>query len=326
MKRFAWLDTLHQWWHRQHPWAVIRVLMLIGLVLSPCAPQVTERWPMVSDESRSVWSVMRRGFLLDHHLDHPRVRYWIEWYQNRPYIIERYVRDAEPWLFYVTQAVEDRGMPSEVALLPFIESGYDPLAKNGKGATGLWQFTSATAQSMGLTASQEHDPRYNPIAATTAALDYFNWLSRYWYNNDWVLMFAVYNAGVGRVNRAIDTAGSRNFWQLPLPGETRDYVPRLLALSAIIDAPHHYGIDLPNVPARPAFVSVKVQRKLPLDAIPTSSTTRETVKALNPAHRTAIERHQELLLPAQQAHGIICKLQTTSVLSASEPCDSAEAE
>ena len=324
MKRLSWLDALQHWWHRQHPWHASRTALLMAWALTAYAPYMTDRWPTVPDERHSVWTVMRHGFLLDHHLDHPRVRYWIKWYQQRPYIIERYIRDAQSWLFYVTQAVEARGMPSEVALLPFIESGYDPLAKNSSGATGLWQFTAATAASVGLDASRTQDARFNPIAATTAALDYFNWMSRYWYDDDWLLMFAVYNAGVGRVNRAIDLSGTRNFWQLPLPSETRYYVPRLLALSAIIDAPDQYGIELPHVPARPAFIRVKLERAMPLNALPATHQVRDTIKALNPAYTHTVDRHQELLLPAEQAHRIICSLQADKMLSRIEPCDAPE--
>lgn len=296
-----------------HRW--VGWLLLIALLLSPLMPKPSEfQAPSYHDDTHSLWVHMRQSFALDHHIDNPRVRYWIEWYQQHPDAIDRYMRDARPWLYHVFHEVDARHVPGEIALLPFIESGYNPRARNISGASGLWQLTPQAATEVGLTYSRDYDPRNDPLESTHAALDYFQWLSDNWFDDDWVLMLAVYNAGVGRVNKAIRQANTRNYFDLPLPAETRLYVPRLLALAAIIDAPEHYGIQLPNIPDEPTFRGIQVARPITLDSLGSTELTSRQLHDFNPAYEQTIGRHQLLLVPVAQAPNIMCRLKARSAL------------
>lgn len=290
--------------------------LLIALVLSPLMPQPSEiQPPMYHEDTHSLWVHMRKSFALDHHIDNPRVRDWIEWYQQHPEAIDNYMKDGRPWLYHVFHEVNDRHVPGEIALLPFIESGYNPHARNTSGASGLWQLTPQAASEVGLVFSHDYDPRNDPLESTHAALDYFQWLSDNWYEDDWILMLAVYNAGVGRVNKAIRQANTRNYFKLPLPAETRLYVPRLLALAAIIDAPEHYGIKLPDIPDEPTFVKIRVARPVTLESLGSSALSSRQLRDYNPAYDQVIGRHQVLLVPIDQATDIMCRLKAHSALA-----------
>lgn len=291
-------------------------LLLIALVLSPLMPHPAEyQSPTYHEDTHSLWVSMRQSFALDHHIDNPRVRYWIEWYQQHPESIDRYVKDGRPWLYHVFHEVNARHVPGEIALLPFIESGYNPRAHNASGASGLWQLTPQAASEVGLVLSRDYDPRNDPLESTHAALDYFQWLSDNWFNDDWILMLAVYNAGVGRVNKAIHQANTRDYFELPLPMETRLYVPRLLALAAIIDAPEHYGIRLPDVDDEPTFVSIRVARPVSLESLGASDITGRQLRDFNPAYEQTVGRHQILLVPVAQAPAVMCRLKARSALA-----------
>lgn len=297
--------------HRSVGW-----MLLIALVMSPLMPEPSEfQAPTYHEDSHSLWVHMRESFALDHHIDNPRVRYWIEWYQQHPDAIDRYMKDARPWLYHVFHEVDARHVPGEIALLPFIESGYNPKARNISGASGMWQLTPQAATEVGLTLSRDYDPRNDPLESTHAALDYFQWLSDNWFDDDWVLMLAVYNAGVGRVNKAIRQANTRNYFDLPLPTETRLYVPRLLALAAIIDAPEHYGIRLPDIPNEPMFKSIRVARPVSLDSLSSTELSSRQLHDFNPAYGQTVGRHQLLLVPVAQAPSIMCRLKARSALS-----------
>lgn len=304
---------VHYLRHRNH-WR--KLLLLIALVLSLLMPRPSEyQPPKYHEDTHSLWVNMRQSFALDHHIDNPRVRYWIEWYQQHPEAIDRYIKNGRPWLYHVFHEVNDRHVPGEIALLPFIESGYNPRARNTSGASGLWQLTPQAASEVGLVFSRHYDPRNDPLESTHAALDYFQWLSDNWFNDDWILMLAVYNAGVGRVNKAINQTNTRNYFDLPLPAETRLYVPRLLALAAIIDAPEHYGIHLPDIVDEPTFVSIRVARPVSLESLGSSDLPSRKLRDFNPAYEQTIGRHQVLLVPVAQAPAMMCHLKARSALS-----------
>jgi membrane-bound lytic murein transglycosylase D len=167
------------------------------------------------------------------------------------------------FLAYIHRAVADRDMPSELALLPIIESALDPYAFSPGGAAGLWQFIPATAKRFGLERNWWYDGRRDPIAATHAGLDYLEYL--YARFDDWSLAIAGYNAGEGNVSRAQrrSTPGA-SFWELPLPRETQAYVPRLLALATLVADPEAYGIELPEVSPVVPFVVLDTHSQLDL--------------------------------------------------------------
>ena len=193
-----------------------------------------------------LWRDMRLGFDLDHQLGQKRVQQELSWLRRHPDYLARLQPRMERFLGYIHQRVQARGMPSELALLPIVESALDPYAFSPGGAAGLWQFMPATGRRFGLNRSWWYDGRRDPVAATEAALDYLQMLHRKF--DDWPLAIAAYNAGEGSVQRAQRRSpDGATFWELPLPRETRAYVPRLLALSALVDQPQRYDIRLPTL-------------------------------------------------------------------------------
>src|SRR5262249_6307926 len=145
-----------------------------------------------------------------------------------------------------------RDLPAELALIPVIESEYNPNDRSNKGATGLWQLMRQTAHELGVVVQGGYDGRRNVLASTKAALAYFKDLGDL-FNGNWYLAIAAYNCGQGRVQSAIRRTGSESFWNLPLPRDTKYYVPRLLAVAEIVKHPAKYGITLPQVQNKPYF-------------------------------------------------------------------------
>ncbi len=193
-----------------------------------------------------LWRDIRASFELEHHLDEKRVQQELRWLKRHPRYLARLEARLAQHLAYIHQRVIDRGMPGEIALLPIVESALDPYAFSPGGAAGLWQFIPATGRRFGLERDWWVDGRRDPVAATEAALDYLTHLHERF--EDWSLALAGYNTGEGNVARARRRAPEgASFWSLRLPRETSAYVPRLLALAALVDTPARYGITLPAV-------------------------------------------------------------------------------
>jgi membrane-bound lytic murein transglycosylase D len=249
-----------------------------------------------------IWERMRGGFTLPASND-PAVRQYLASYRKHTGAIARVLQRGEPYLFHILNRVEERGLPAELALLPFVESAYDPHATSPVGAAGLWQFMPDTAEYLGLSQDWWYDGRRDVIDATEAALDYLTQLHRNF--GDWLLALAAYNAGSARVQRAINQNRREgkpvDFWHLPLPAETRDYVPRLIALRAIINHPANYHITLPSLPDRRYFSRVDTQGRIDLQvAARLAGITEEELKRLNPGIlrlTTPPDRPSILLIP-----------------------------
>ena len=217
----------------------------------------------------NLWSVIRRGFHPPD-LHNARIRVEREWYTEHPGYMIRTAYRAKPYLYYIVHALKKRHMPTELALLPIVESAYDPFAYSFGRAAGLWQFIPGTARLFGLRMDWWYDGRRDVIASTRAALDYLGQLHQRF--GSWLLALAAYNSGAVTVQRAIDYNRERglptDYWALNLPPETEGYVPRLLALRQIVAHPKRYGIKLPPIPNRPylAVVHLKAQMSLGLAA------------------------------------------------------------
>lgn len=211
------------------------------------------------NHSQQLWYRLGMGFTLASNVEHPEVKYWLDWYQEHPAHIGRLQRRSAMWLGYVLQEVEAREMPSELALLPAVESAYDPLAYSHGRAAGLWQFIPNTAKHLGLKNNWWFDARRDVPKSTAAALKYLNYLHRRFDN--WLHALAAYNAGEGNVSAAIRRNKKKglptDFWSLKLPNETRAYVPKLLALAEIIRDPALYGVDLRAMPNEIGFAVVE---------------------------------------------------------------------
>ena len=215
-------------------------------------------------DNQDLWAQLRAGFKLP---DKQRaaVKTRARVYAKTPHQVERIFRKGKPYLAYIHAEVARRDLPAEVTLLPFIESGYNPFAYSQSRAAGLWQFIPGTGKQFGLKQDWWYDGRRDVIASTNAALDYLVQLNRE-FKGDWLLTFAAYNAGGGTVRNAIKRnrkAGKpTNYWQLELPTETEKYIPKLLAISTIVESPDKYAVTLPPVSTTPMFTAVDTDRQL----------------------------------------------------------------
>ncbi|MDR2881315.1 MAG: transglycosylase SLT domain-containing protein [Azoarcus sp.] len=205
----------------------------------------------------NVWTRIRRGFAMPD-FNSPRVVELQYSYLAQPAYLERMFNRSARYLYYIVEELERRNLPTELALLPMVESSFNPLAHSRAHASGLWQFIPSTGREYNLTQNKWIDERRDVTASTEAALDYFETL--YARHGDWHLALASYNRGENAISRAVErnlAAGrSAEFSALKLPAETRDYLPKLQALKNIIAQPELFAIDLPYIENRQLFTAV----------------------------------------------------------------------
>ncbi|HET8871436.1 MAG TPA: transglycosylase SLT domain-containing protein [Aquabacterium sp.] len=235
--------------------------------------------------NQDLWARIRQGYGLPE-LDSPLVADHEQWYASRPDYVQRMTERASRYLFHVVEEIQRRKMPTELALLPFIESAFNPQAMSSARASGMWQFMPGTGKDFELKQNLFRDDRRDVLASTRAALDYLQRL----YNQfgDWHLALAAYNWGEGNVQRAISKnlkAGlPTDYLSLNLPAETRNYVPKLHAVRNIIARPEAYGLTLTPIENHPYFVSVPIQRDMDSAlAARLAGLPSEEFKALNPS-------------------------------------------
>jgi membrane-bound lytic murein transglycosylase D len=256
----------------------------------------------------NLWDRLRAGFRMDHSVDDPRVQMQLEWYANHPRYIERVVERGSRYLYHIIGAAEAMNLPTELALLPIVESAFDPFAYSHGRASGLWQFIPSTGKYFGLTQSWWHDDRRDVLKATEAAMTYLDRLATR-FDGDYTLALASYNAGGGTVSSAIrrnrNAGKPTDYWSLSLPRETRHYVPKLIALARIFDDPAAYGITLPPLKDQPYFEVVKTGSQLDLArAAKLASVDIEEIYLLNPSYNrwaTHPEGPHRLLVPKENA-------------------------
>lgn len=246
-----------------------------------------------------LWQRIRDGFNFPPEEEHARVQYWLQFYAGRFDHLENATENARPFLWHVVEEIKSRGLPLELALLPIVESSYNPTAYSYAHASGMWQFMPYTARRFGLHEDWWYDGRRDVLRSTSAALDYLELLhERY---DDWLLALAAYNAGEGRVDRALARSPKHDFWSLDLPRETENYVPKLLALKGLLQEPECFAFEWPRLPNEPVteLVSLPGQVELAIAAqmmgIPESE-----LRDLNPAVRqwaTHPEGPHRLLVP-----------------------------
>lgn len=280
----------------------------------------TTFWDALVLEPPGFWQVLRQRFAWQDQIDQPRVQEWIDHYQEHPESIADIIERSRPWMHWITSRVEARDLPGEIALLPFIESAYDPKARSHRGASGLWQFMPRTGDALGLTRTRGYDGRLDVVAATEAALDYLEGQAAQWYEGDMELSLAAYNAGAGTVNRARRDAASRgeptDYWHLRLPGETMNYVPKLLAISAIINDPERYSLSLPTIDNTPTVAAVEVDVPLSLERLAQmADVSVNRLKSLNPGHLDGFvdpAYTPELVVPAAVKDTLLANLDDVS--------------
>lgn len=239
-------------------------------------------------------------------IDHPRVRAELKWYLANPDYLERIQQRARPYLYTIVKEIERNGLPGELALLPIVESAFQPLACSPKEAAGLWQFIPSTGEQYGLKQNQWVDLRHDVHASTRAAIRYLKKLHADF--GDWLLALAAYNAGEGRVMQEIIKNRilfrPTDFWHLNLPEETKAYVPKLLAVAQVFKHAKAFGIALHPIPNRPLYARVDVGSQIDLAlAAKLANLPLEEMQRLNPSFRrrvTAPDGPHRLVLPLEK--------------------------
>lgn len=261
-----------------------------------------------SSQQGLIWNRIRNLYALPDD-DRPEVQAELEWYVNHPEHLDRVMERAERYLHFIVQEAEQRGVPGEITLLPVIESAFQPGANSSAAAAGLWQFIPSTGREYGLKQTAWCDDRRDVRASTHAAMSYLI-KSQQEFDGDWLLSLASYNAGPGAVRRAMDANAARgeptDFWSLKnLPRETRNYVPRLLAVAQIVRNPARYNISLRPIPDAPYFAVVEMDRHIDLQrAASLADVPVEEMRSLNPEHKRKItdpEGPHDLLVPRHKA-------------------------
>ncbi|MGI3746299.1 MAG: LysM peptidoglycan-binding domain-containing protein [Janthinobacterium lividum] len=271
-------------------------------------PVYIARKPVPLAPPHDVWERMRQGFQLqDGNDQNPRIDQQRLWYANNPSFLETAGNRGSLYMHYIVERLEERNMPLELALLPVIESAYNPMALSRSDAAGIWQFIPSTGRYFNLRQTNFYDGRRDITASTTAALDYLTKLHDM-FNGDWLLALAAYNAGEGTVSRAIERNDKLNlptdYWNLPLPQETRDYVPKLLALSQVVMSPDAYGVNLSPIDNKPYFQVVELNQRMDLSKVAAMANIDEDeLVQLNPAFkkRLTIDGPQHLLVPTSKS-------------------------
>ncbi|MEF1288524.1 LysM peptidoglycan-binding domain-containing protein [Vibrio sp. M260118] len=236
--------------------------------------------------------------------DHKLVNYYRTWYLKHPNHLKTVSKRAEPFLYLITEKIEQRELPLELALLPVVESSFDAFAYSHGSAAGLWQFVPGTGKQQGLKQNFWYDGRRDVDAATDAALDYLTALNKR-FDGSWTHAIAAYNSGGGRVSSAIrkntKLGKPTDFFSLDLPKETSGYVPKLLALADVVANQEKYGIEIPAIANKPVVELVDPQEQLDLAiAANYAGISVKQLQSLNPAYNqwaTAPDGPHQLLLP-----------------------------
>ena len=261
-----------------------------------------------------LWDRIRTGFSMPN-LSSPIVQDRQIWYASRPSYVKHMVERSKRYLYYIVEELEKRGMPTELALLPMVESAFNPMAYSRAHASGLWQFIPSTGKTYNLQQNSWYDGRRDVVASTSAALDYLQFL--YEMHGDWHLALASYNWGENAVARAIEKNRAKglptDYLSLSMPTETRYYVPKLQALKNIIANPHSFGVDLEPVPNAPYFVTVEKTRDIDVRlAAKLADMPLAEFLALNPGHNRPVmvaNGSPALVLPTDKAEIFRANLQ-----------------
>ncbi|MCK9533508.1 MAG: LysM peptidoglycan-binding domain-containing protein [Pseudomonas sp.] len=272
-------------------------------------------YDVVIGQEADIWQRVRQGFKLQSYLDsNPRVDHQRLWFASRSKTIETISERSSPYMFYIVESLEARNMPLELALLPMIESGYNPLAYSSSHASGLWQFIPSTGRHFKLKQSHWYDARRDILASTQAALDYLEYLHKM-FNNDWLLALAAYNAGEGTVARAIkrnlDLGLPTDYWNLNLPEETQAYVPKLLAVSQLVSTPKSYGITLSPIANQAYFTQIPLKQQMAITRLAKLADLKEDeLLQLNPAYKQGVtfDGPKHILVPADSAELLTAQL------------------
>lgn len=271
--------------------------------------------PIASADGADLWQRMRTGFTLDLDIENNRISVQRNWYARNQAYLDRVATRAERYLHYIVEQAEQRNMPLELALLPVVESAFDPFAYSHGRAAGAWQFIPGTGRHFGLDQNYWYDGRRDITASTDAALEYLQQLADR-FDGDWLLALASYNSGAGTVSKAIRYNKQRgrptDFWNLNLPRETRAYVPKLIAIAQLVREPGKYGISLQSITDQAYFAKVDVDGQIDLaEAAKLADISVEELYLLNPGFSrwaTPPQGPHSLLLPVDHAEQFMQRL------------------
>lgn len=253
-----------------------------------------------------IWGRVRNHLNLNLSKPSPLYQQHLRSFARSQDYINKVIRNASPYFFFILEEVEKRGMPSEIALLPIIESDFDPHCISSKGAAGLWQIMP---RMHGLKQNAWYDGRKDVYESTKVALDHLVYLHKR-FNGNWLLALAAYNSGEGRVQKAIkknrNAKKPTDFWSLKLPKETTHFVPKLLALAKIVKSPKEYGITLPSIPNAPVFTRINTGKAIDIaHAAKLVDMSESQLRKLNPGmHKKGMNPSGpfHLLVPVNQAN------------------------
>ena len=257
--------------------------------------------------SYDLWGRIKDGYAMPE-LKSNYVNSHTNWYASRPEYVQRMVQRSQKYLYHIVEEVQKRGMPTEIALLPMVESAFNPKAYSTSSASGIWQFIPSTGKSFGLKQNWWVDNRRGVTAATDAALTYLQKLHGMF--GSWDLALAAYNAGEGTVQRAINRNRRQglptDYESLNLPVETRNYVPKLQAIKNIMTNPEQYGLKIDTIPNRPYFIKVNAPQQIDVHlAAKLAEISFDEFNALNPEYNRPVATTKgnvhEILLPVSAA-------------------------
>lgn len=264
----------------------------------------------------SVWERLVHSFALPECSSHEQAVKWAKWYAQHPEYMGRIFKRAQPWIYHITNEIEQRELPGELALLPIVESAYDPFAYSRGRALGAWQFISSTGKNYGLNQNWWYDGRRDVWASTDAALTYLDTMA-VMFDGDWLLALAGYNSGENRVARQVKrnkAAGKpADFWNLRLPRETRGYVPKLLGLTCLFKYPEHYDFDIPATPDQQVITAVDIGQQADLVLVSQMAEVPiDVLFTLNPGYNrwaTSPDGPFRVVLPVEGAELLQTKLE-----------------
>jgi membrane-bound lytic murein transglycosylase D len=277
-----------------------------GAELEPLPPSAASLWERIVD-----------GYAIPDLVDDPLVAKWEQYYADRPDYVARIVDRARRYLYHIVSEIETRRMPTDLALLPMIESAMNPNAYSRARAAGIWQFIPSTGKHYGLDQNFWVDSRRDIVAATDSALDYLAKIHDDF--GDWQLALAGYNWGEGNVAKAVAKNRAKGlpttYASLPMPAETRNYLPKLQAVKNIVRDPEKFGLVLADVPDSPYFTIVKTTRKMDVKvAAELAEMSVDEFLSLNPQHNRPVIAggdEQSILLPIDRAEMFAAKLELT---------------
>lgn len=314
-------------------------LSLFGLSISGCSswePEPAKRanikayvqlshlpsdYPTKHVPDGTIWRDFSNAMDLPANLDKPIVREQVRWWMKQQNFLNSVLTRGGQYFYYIYQQTKVRNLPSELALIPVFESGYVPVSKSHKSAVGLWQFLRGTGKSYGIRIDKNFDGRHDVVASTNAALKYLTYLY-YFFDKDWLLAIAAYNCGEGRVQAEIlknRRRGERtDFWSLStLPRDTREYVPRLLALAAVIKNKQKYGVALVPINNGPYFEAIRLSKQISLSKVAKMSGASDwSIKMLNAGYIRGVTEEDGpsiVLVPKSKAAAFKARLEGKTV-------------